>query len=71
VDFTRLSIYATKFSKAGLQDNLTLVIAATLSAFAGAYIGNKLLKKITLGFLRVTVAIMLIGISVALGMGLV
>lgn len=71
VDFTRLSMYATKFTKAGLSDNLTLVICATLSAIVGAYIGNKLLKKVTLKFLQVTVAIMLIIISLALGSGLI
>jgi uncharacterized protein len=71
VDFTRLSVYATRFTKAGLSDNLTLVICATLSAIGGAYIGNKLLKKVTLKFLQVTVAIMLIIISLALGAGLI
>ena len=70
VDFTRLSVYATRFTKAGLSENLTLVICATLSAIAGAYIGNKLLKKVTLRFLQVTVAIMLIIISIGLGAGL-
>ncbi len=71
VDFTRLSIYATRFNKAGLSENLALVTAATLSAIAGAYIGNKLLKKVTLKFLQVTVATMLIVISLALGAGLI
>ncbi len=71
VDFTRLSVYATRFNKAGLTDNLTLVISATLSAIVGAYIGNKLLKKVTLRFLQVTVAVMLIIISLALGAGLI
>ncbi len=71
VDFTRLSIYATKFTKSGLYDNLTLVICATVSGIAGAYLGNKLLKKVTLRFLQVTVAVMLIIISVALGGGLI
>lgn len=71
VDFTRLSIYATRFSKAGLIDNLTLVICATLSAIIGAYIGNKLLKKVTLHFLQIAIAIMLIFISFALGAGLI
>ncbi len=71
VDFTRLSVYASRFTKSGLTDNLTLVICATLSAIAGAYIGNKLLKKVTLKFLQVTVAIMLILISLALGSGLI
>ncbi|MFD0863018.1 sulfite exporter TauE/SafE family protein [Sungkyunkwania multivorans] len=69
VDFTRLSVYASRFASSGLTDNLTLVICATLSAIAGAYIGNKLLKKVTLKFLQITVAIMLILISIALGAG--
>jgi len=71
VDFTRLSIYATRFTKSGLTYNLTLVICATLAGIAGAYLGNKLLKKITLRFLQITIAIMLIIISFALGAGLI
>jgi len=71
VDFTRLSVYASKFSKSGLTDNLKLVVFATLSAITGAYIGNKLLKKVTLNFLQTTVAIMLILISIALGAGFI
>ncbi len=71
VDFTRLSVYASRFTKSGLTDNLTLVISATLSAIIGAYIGNKLLKKVTLKFLQTIVAILLILISIALGAGLI
>jgi uncharacterized membrane protein YfcA len=71
VDFTRLSVYATRLTKSGLTDNLTLVICATLAGIAGAYLGNKLLKKVTLRFLQITVAIMLIIISLALGLGLI
>ncbi|MEQ6123126.1 sulfite exporter TauE/SafE family protein [Pseudotenacibaculum sp. MALMAid0570] len=71
VDFTRLGVYATRFTSSGLIDNATLVIAATLAAISGAYIGNKLLKKVTINFLQVTVAIMLILISIALGAGFI
>jgi len=70
VDFTRLSVYATRFSKSGLIENMSLVLWATLAGIAGAYIGNKLLKKITLRFLQVTVACMLIVLSLALGTGI-
>jgi uncharacterized protein len=70
VDFTRLSVYATRFTSAGLMDNLSLVLCATLSAIMGAYLGNKLLKRVTLKFIRVFVAVLLILISVALGAGL-
>lgn len=71
VDFTRLSIYATRFTKSGLTDNIVLVICATLAGIAGAYFGNKLLKKVTLRFLQITIAIMLIIISLALGAGII
>jgi hypothetical protein len=71
VDFTRLGVYATRVSSSGLYENVTLVICATLSAIFGAYIGNKLLKKVTIHFLQVTVAIMLIMISVVLGAGFI
>ncbi|MBK7427386.1 MAG: sulfite exporter TauE/SafE family protein [Saprospiraceae bacterium] len=70
VDFTRLSIYATNFTTSGLTDNIMLVVIATLSAIAGAYLGNILLKKITLRFLQISVAILLIFISIGLGSGL-
>lgn len=71
VDFTRLGVYAGRFGKTGISENLLIVVCATLAAIAGAYIGNKLLKKITLRFVQVTVAVMLICLSVALGTGLI
>ena len=71
VDLTRLSVYATRFSKSGIQENITIVISATLAAIAGAYIGNRLLKKVTMNFIKVTVAIMLIVLSIALGAGII
>lgn len=71
VDFTRLSVYASRFTASNLHENLTLLISATLSAIAGAYFGKKLLKKVTLRSIQLIVAIMLIIISIALGFGLI
>ena len=71
VDFSRLGVYFTRFSSSGLHENLTLVIAATMSAFAGAYIGSKLLKKVTLGIVQNIVTVMLIALSVAMAFGLI
>lgn len=71
VDFTRLSVYASRFSQSGLQENITVVICATLAAITGAFIGNKLLKKITLKFIQRMVAVMLIVLSLALGSGVI
>ena len=71
VDFTRLSVYASRFKEANLSGYLTLIIAATLAAVSGAFIGNKLLKKITLKFIKVVVAIMLFLVAIALGAGII
>lgn len=71
VDFTRLSVYSTRILNAGIKDNLPLIISATSAAILGAFIGNKLLKKVTLDFIQKLVAILLIVISIALGMGII
>lgn len=71
VDLTRLSVYSTRLLQIDLNENLPLISIATLSAISGAFIGNKLLKKVTLSFLQKTVAIMLLVISLALGLGFI
>lgn len=71
VDFTRLSVYASRFKEANMHEHLLLIISATLAAIIGAFIGNKLLKKITLRFVQVLVAIMLFAIAIVLGAGIV
>lgn len=71
VDITRLSVYATHLNKSKIEENLSLILIATLSAISGAYIGNKLLKKVTFRFIQIMVAAMLIVISMALGAGLI
>jgi uncharacterized membrane protein YfcA len=71
VDISRLSVYAIKFEAAGLHQNIGLLVSATMAAITGAFIGNKLLKKVTLRSIQVLVAIMLIFISIALGMGFI
>jgi uncharacterized protein len=71
IDFSRLGVYATRFLKAGLQENFTLVIAATLSAFTGAYLGSRLLKKVTLATIQLLVTVMLIVLSMGIVLGLI
>ncbi len=71
IDMTRLSVYASRYSNSGLSDNMTLIVAATLSAMLGAVAGNFLLKKITLSFIQIVVAVMLILISLAMISGMV
>ncbi|WP_298117352.1 sulfite exporter TauE/SafE family protein [Flavobacterium sp.] len=71
VDFTRLSVYATRIMNLDLKENLPLLLCATLSAMTGAFIGNKLLKKVTLKFLQYSVAILLLVLSFAFGLGII
>jgi uncharacterized membrane protein YfcA len=71
VDFTRLAVYSTRFVKADLDENISLVLSATLAAIAGAYLGNKLLKKVTFKSIQILVAILLIVVSIGLGLGLI
>jgi hypothetical protein len=71
VDFSRLSVYATRFFESGLSENKLLIFCATLSAIIGAVIGNQLLKKVTLKFIQKLIAFLLILISLALGFGII
>lgn len=71
VDFTRLSVYASRFAAASLSENLPLLLTAILAAMSGAYLGKRLLKKVTMRNVQILVAIMLICISIALGAGLI
>lgn len=71
VDFSRLSVYSTRFFESGLNENIGLISIATLSAITGAIIGNKLLKKVTLKFIQKLIAILLIGVSLALAFGII
>lgn len=71
VDISRLSIYAENISKVSGHLNWYLVLTAALSAFAGAYFGNKLLKKITISALQFMVAVALMVFAVFLGLGII
>lgn len=69
IDITRIGIYSANMPQLHLSEEKTLIILTILAAITGAFIGNKLLKKITLHFLQMGVAIMLLLISVALAVG--
>ncbi|MES2139431.1 MAG: sulfite exporter TauE/SafE family protein [Bacteroidota bacterium] len=71
IDISRLAVYGKQIFGMGSQFNFTLVIAATLSAFIGAYLGNKLLKKITIKTLQYIVAAMLFIFAILLGAGII
>jgi uncharacterized membrane protein YfcA len=76
VDIARLLVYGSTFFARDFeilksQGGILLVVAGSLAAFLGAFIGRRLMKKITMRAIQITVGIMLLLLSVALGSGLV
>jgi len=71
VDVSRISVYFTKYSDFDLKENMPILLTAIASAFVGAVIGKKLLKKITIGFVNITVTILIMLLSVLLGFGII
>jgi len=71
VDITRLSLYASTTLKSIDSTKMTLLSFAVLCAFLGVYIGNKVVKKITIKTLQTIVAILLLVFSVLLGLGII
>ena len=71
VDFTRLTVYASKFTTYTLYENKVLLVSSTLCAITGAYLGNQLLKKVTFKFIQVFVSVVLLFVAIALGMGII
>ncbi len=69
IDISRLSIYLTGDTLGHVQANLPLVASATGAAFVGAYVGNRVLEKLTLGFLQLAVTIMFVAVGLALAGG--
>ena len=74
VDTVRLAVYGVAFqntwSAAPGSEKGTLVLAATFSAFLGAYFGKRMLHKVTLRAVELTVALMMSGIGIGLASGL-
>ena len=69
IDVARIGSYWPSFMQQRSDLDWPLVAAAVLSAFIGAFVGNRLLKKITLPTLQRFVAGALLMVSVALMVG--
>lgn len=76
VDFARLAVYGAAFY-AGTMTGLStseewrLVATATVCAFAGAYVGRRLLPRVTLGGVRLLTGVLLVVVGVGLMTGLI
>lgn len=71
VDISRISVYSKQISQNIYKMDGVLILAATLSAFIGAYLGRKILKKVTVEYVRNIVTWMLITFSVLLIAGII
>lgn len=71
VDLARMAVYGVSLFDEASAVNWPLLVAATLSAFLGAYAGRQLLRKVTLRFVRLLVAALLILIAVGLISGFI
>lgn len=69
VDFARISIYS--FSINDFIENKVVLSVAVLSAFAGAYFGNKLFKKTSFAFLKWTVGVFMMIVSLLIISGVI
>jgi uncharacterized membrane protein YfcA len=74
VDLGRLLVYGAGFYSLrfkALSDLSSRVLAATAAAFLGAFIGARMVKKVTLSAVQAIVGVMLILLGIALSLGLI
>ena len=71
IDVSRLGVYATQFRREAHELDTVLLGAAVLSAFAGAWLGNRFLKKLTMAHVQRVVAALLFAVGLGLVFGLV
>ena len=69
VDVARMSVYAVTLNFTTTLTHSTILLISIAFAITGAFIGNKLLKKTTISFLKwvVTIFMMLIGVLMIMG----
>ncbi len=71
VDLARLSVYASYFANTDIRQHGGILAAATAAAFLGAFVGNRLIEKVTYRGIQLLVAAMLVVIGFLLGLGLI
>jgi uncharacterized protein len=71
VDIARLTVYSDRILGGVSRSHAPLLAVACLAAFAGAFIGNSLLKKMTLVSVQRLVAVLLLVFSILLGAGII
>lgn len=63
-------IYSEKFAQAISNEMQGILIAASLTAFLGSYIGSKLIDKVTFTAIQIFVGVMLLVLGIAIAVGI-
>ena len=71
VDASRLAVYARHLRAPDVAANLGLLGAATVCAFTGAFVGSRLLGKMTIASLHRLVGVMLLVLATLLAAGVI
>lgn len=71
VDLARISIYFSRFSAMLKGNSLPYAVTGALSAFAGAWLGNRLIKKVTIQTIQILVSTLLFLIAIGLASGVI
>jgi uncharacterized protein len=71
IDVSRLAVYRERFTTALLSDNLWTLVIASVAAFLGVFVGARLVEKITMRVVQLSVAVGLIFIAALLGSGII
>lgn len=71
VDVSRLGVYAGRMQQSDIMGHVPQLLAAVISAFAGAWAGNKWLKKVTLASVHTIVSVLLVFLALALALGII
>lgn len=71
VDITRLAVYGLNLALLMEQVDTSLIVAATVAAFAGVLAGKVGVKKVTIGMIQKLVAIMLLSLGILLAAGII
>ena len=69
VDLSRLSVYGAGMLTRPESVDWPMAVAASLAAFAGAYLGSRLLQKVTIRFVQRVVSLLLVVVAVGLAAG--
>jgi len=70
IDIARLTTYYKSFDLSKILDHLDVLSVGVICAFAGAFIGAKLIEKVTLLSIHYFVSFLLVLMSIALFLGL-